>query len=328
MIVKFFELKKRDINKIKYFLLYGNNRGLIDETFNKTIKPSKTQNIYNYDENDILKNLDSFEETISIKSFFDKEKLIIINRATDKIFKIINNIIDKNLEDVSIVLISGILEKKSKIRNLFEKNKETIIVPFYEDNYQSLNIYIINFLKEKNISLSSQNINLIIERSKGDRINLINELNKIESFSKTQKQIKTEDILRLTNLSENFDATELVDNVLAKNQKKSLYILNENNFVSEDTILILRVFISRLKRLLKIQTEIKNTNKNSDQVLNKFKPAIFWKEKEFVKKQINILPLKKVQTLLVKANDLELLIKKNPSLSTNILTNFILEEVV
>ena len=326
MIVKFFELKKKDINKIKFFLLYGNNRGLIDETFNKTIKPSKTQNIYNYDESDILKNLDNFEETISIKSFFDKEKLIIINRATDKIFKTINNIIDKNQEDVSIVLISGILEKKSKIRNLFEKNKETVIVPFYEDNYQSLNMYIINFLKEKNISLSSQNINLIIERSKGDRINLINELNKIESFSKTHKQIKTEDILRLTNLSENFNATELVDNVLAKNQKKSLYILNENNFVSEDSILILRVFISRLKRLLKIQTEIKNTNKNSDQVLNNFKPVIFWKEKEFVKKQINILPLGKVQTLLIRASELELLIKKNPSLSTNILTNFILEE--
>ena len=326
MIIKFFELKKKDINKIKFFLLYGNNRGLIDETLNKTIKPSKTQNIYNYEENDILKNLDNFEETISIKSFFDKEKLIIINRATDKIFKTINNIIEKNLEDVSVVLISGILEKKSKIRSLFEKNNETLVVPFYEDNYQSLNMYIINFLKEKNISLSSQNINLIIERSKGDRINLINELNKIESFSKTQKQIKTEDILRLTNLSENFNATELVDNVLAKNQKKSLFILNENNFAAEDSILIFRVFINKLKRLLKIQTEIKNTNKNSDQVLNNFKPVIFWKEKEFVKKQINILPLEKVQTLLVRANDLELLIKKNPSLSTNILTNFILEE--
>ena len=326
MIIKFFELKKKDISKIKFFLLYGNNRGLIDETLNKTIKPSKTQNIYNYEENDILKNLDNFEETISIKSFFDKEKLIIINRATDKIFKTINNIIEKNLEDVSVILISGILEKKSKIRNLFEKNKETLTVPFYEDNYQSLNMYIINFLKEKNISLSPQNINLIIERSKGDRINLINELNKIESFSKTQKQIKTEDILRLTNLSENFNATELVDNVLAKNQKKSLYILNENNFAAEDSILIFRVFINKLKRLLKIQTEIKNTNKNSDQVLNNFKPIIFWKEKEFVKKQINILPLEKVQTLLIRANDLELLIKKNPSLSTNILTNFILEE--
>ena len=327
MIVKFFELKKRNLKEFRFFLLYGNNKGLIEETCNKVIKPIKNGNIFTYDESEIIKNIENFEETLLVKSFFDNEKLIIINRVTDKILKIIEKIIEKNLKDITLILTAGILEKKSKIRNLFEKQKELIIIPFYEDNYQSLNLLTTNFLKERNILLSPQNINLIIERCRGDRINLINELQKIESFSKNRKNIKVEDILKLTNLSENFNASELVDNTLAKNQKKTLYILNENNFVAEDSILILRTFINKLKRLFKIQNEIKKNNKNIDEIISNFKPIIFWKEKDIVKKQINILTLVKLERLLAKINNLELSIKKNPSQSTNILTNFILEEV-
>jgi DNA polymerase-3 subunit delta len=327
MIVKFFELKKKNLKEFQFFLLYGNNKGLIEETCNNVIKPIKNGNIFTYDENEVIKNIENFEETLLVKSFFDNEKLIIINRVTDKILKIIEKIIEKNLKDITLILTAGILEKKSKIRNFFEKQKELIIIPFYEDNYQSLNLLTTNFLKERNISLSPQNINLIIERCRGDRINLINELQKIESFSKNRKNIKVEDILKLTNLSENFNASELVDNTLAKNQKKTLYILNENNFVAEDSILILITFINKLKRLFKIQKEIKKNDKNIDEVISNFKPIIFWKEKDIVKKQINILTLVKLERLLIKINNLELSIKKNPSQSTNILTNFILEEV-
>ena len=327
MIVKFFELKKKNLKEFRFFLLYGNNKGLIEETCNKVIKPIKNGNIFTYDESEVIKNIENFEETLLVKSFFDNEKLIIINRVTDKILKIIEKIIEKNLKDITVILTTGVLEKKSKIRNFFEKQKDLIIIPFYEDNYQSLNLLTTNFLKENNILLSPQNINLIIERCKGDRMNLTNELQKIQSFAKNRRKINVEDILKLTNLSENFNASELVDNTLAKNQKKTLYILNENNFVAEDTILILRTFINKLKRLFKIQNEIKKYNKNIDEIISNFKPAIFWKEKDIVKRQITILTLEKLEKLLTKINNLELSIKRNPSLSTNILTNFILEEV-
>ena len=327
MIVKSFELKKKNLEKTQYFLLYGNNKGYIEETCNEIIKPIKKASIFKYEENEIIKNIENFFESISTSSFFEDEKLIIINRSTDKMLKIVEEIIDKELKDLTIVLTSGILEKKSKLRNFFEKHKEAIIVPFYEDNYQTLTLLANNYLKKRQIFLSTQNINLIIERCRGDRINLLNELQKIESFSKNKKNIKTEDILKLTNLSENFNASELVDNTLAKNEKKTLYILNENNFAAEDTILILRTFINKLKRLLKIQSEIKNNHKNIDEVITNFRPAIFWKEKDLVKKQIKVLPLEKLEDLLLKSNELELSIKKNPTISTNILTDFILEEV-
>ena len=325
MIIKHFELNKIIAEKNKFFLLYGNNSGLIKEIIKSKLKPFLYKKVFNYDESEIINNLDDFKEDILNKSFFDNEKLVIISRSTDKIYKIIEEIIEKKVEDLAIILISGALEKKSKLRNLFEKNKDTICIPFYEDNDRSLVSIVQNFLKEKKIQISNESVNLLIQRCSGDRINLYNELQKIESFSKNRKKIDIEDIAKLTNLSENLNFNELVDNVLAKNLKKTLYILNENNFASEDTILILRIFLIKLKRLLKIKSQIKIEN-NVENAIKNFKPPIFWKEKEILKKQVEILSFQNIKDLIVKTNDLELLVKKNPAISINIITNFIIEQ--
>ncbi len=325
MIIKAFELEKKNLLNQKFFLFYGSNKGLIDETLNKTIKPLVPSNIFRYDENDIIRNAEAFEENLSNKSFFEDKKLIIISRVTDKLYKLLINIVERNYEGIIIVLIAGVLEKKSKIRNLFEKDKGLFCVPFYEDNYQSLNFVAQKFLKEKKISVSQENINLIIERSANDRINLYNELSKIELFSKNKKIIDQKSILELTNLSENFSISELLDNTLIKNKKKVFNILNENIFVNEDNILILRTFSNKLKRLLKIKYQSKNEI-NLDKIINSYRPPIFWKEKDIVKKQLGIWNLNKIKNLIVKINDIELLVKKYPNSSTNILINFLLEQ--
>ncbi len=323
MIVKNFELNRKKLNLNKYFLLYGNNSGLIEETIEKTLKPNLPKNIITYDENEIMNN-HNFLEEICNKSFFDNEKLIIIQRATDKIKDLIIEIIEKNISDITFILISGVLEKKSKLRNFFERNKETICVPFYEDTNQTLSIITQNFLKEKKIALSQQNINMIVNRSRGDRINLYNELNKIDNFTKNKKRIETEDILKLTNLSENFDFSELIDSALAKNQKKTLYILSENNFSQDDTILIVKIFLNKLKRLLKIKSQIRNNNVEA--IISNFKPPIFWKEKDILKQQIKVWDYKEIQNLLVKTYNIEMLAKKNPAISISIITDFILQQ--
>ena len=325
MIIKAFELEKKNLLNQKFFLFYGSNKGLIDETLRKTIKPLVPSNIFRYDENDIIRNAEAFEENLSNKSFFEDKKLIIISRVTDKLYKLLINIVERNYEGIIIVLIAGVLEKKSKIRNLFEKDKGLFCVPFYEDNYQSLNFVAQKFLKEKKISVSQENVNLIIERSANDRINLYNELSKIELFSKNKKIIDQKSILELTNLSENFSISELLDNTLIKNKKKVFNILNENIFVNEDNILILRTFSNKLKRLLKIKYKSKNET-NLDKIINSYKPPIFWKEKDIVKKQLGIWNLNKIKNLIVKINDIELLVKKYPNSSTNILINFLLEQ--
>jgi len=324
MLVKYNDLRGFNKNKINYYLFYGPNLGLIEDTIKNIFKPIFSKNIINYDEGDILNNKEEFKEQIFNKSFFDDDKFIIINRATDKIFEIVKEIINTEIEDIKIIIKAANLEKKSKIRNFFENEKKTIITAFYEDNFQSLSLIVQNFFKEKNIKISNEIISLVIGRSKGNRINLNNELEKIFLLSKKNNMINYESISKLTNLFENYDFSELVDCYLLKNRKKTINILNENNPNSEDNILILRSFLFKLKRLKKLKNKVDN-KKNIDQIINTFKPPIFWKEKEVVKQQLKQRSLSDIKFLIKKVNNLEVLIKKNSQTSNQILNNFILE---
>ena len=327
MIIKFFENNKKDLSSFKYFLLYGKNKGLIEETIQKDFKKFLPKNTYKYDENEILNDLDNFRENIFNKSFFDNDKLVIIQRVSDKILKVIEELKEKEVEDVAIILISDQLEKKSKLRAFFEKDKKTICIAFYEDTNQTLSFIVQNFLKKLNINLSQQNINVIVGRAKGDRASLNNELMKLESYAMNKSNINVDDILKLTNLAENYDAAELVENSLAQNQKQTLHILNENNFSNEDCIMIIRIYLNKLKRLLKIISDMK-TNNDVNQVIMNYRPPIFWKEKDFVKKQVKIWSYENISELISKTNLLELQLKKNPTISIYLLTNFILEKTL
>ena len=324
MILKSFDLKKINLNISKFILFYGKNEGLKKDTIN--ILTDNKNEILNYEEKEILDNQDNFISNILSKSLFEKEKIIIIKRATDKIVNLIDNLSSKNLEDTVIIINADHLEKKSKLRNLFEKNKEIICVPFYEDTYKSLILIAQNFFKERKIRISSQSINLIIERSKGNRIDLKNELNKIDAFCKQKTSIEMDEILKLTNLSENYNFSELVDQCLAKNKKQTLNMLNENNQTSEDNIILIKTFLYKLKRLQKLQIELEE-KKDLDDVLSSFRPQIFWKDKEVVKKQLKTLPLNQIKRMKRKINNLELLVKKNSQISNEIINNFIYESL-
>ena len=325
MISKYYEIEKFK-NKTNYFLFYGENEGQKQDVTQANFAQFTKENIYKYTEKDIIENKQIFLENIYSKSFFENEKLILISDVSDKILNLIKEIIESNINDVVIILIAKRLDKKSKLRNYFEKKKIVLIVPFYEDTPQTLLSIAKKILFENKINLSSENINLIIERSQGDRINLKNELQKIINLSQNNKKLELEDILKLTNLSENYSAGELVDNCLSKNKKRTLNILNENIPSSEDNILILRTFLNKLKRLRKLRLNLKENN-NIDQVINSFKPPIFWKDKNIIKQQIKIWELNDIENFIVDLNNTESLIKKNPQISNQIINNMILDKV-
>jgi DNA polymerase-3 subunit delta len=326
MLIKSSELKSFKIQNTNYYLFYGPNTGLIEETINKIFKPTFPKNIINYDESEILNNIDEFKETVFNKSFFDNEKFIIINRASNKILDTIQELIESKITDLKIIIKAQTLEKNSKLRSYFEKSKSEVITPFYEDNYQSLSLMIHKIFRDKKINISNEIVNLIIERSKGNRININNELEKILNYAKNNNKISLDDVLILTNLVENYNISELVDQNLSRNSKKTINILNENNLNTEENILILRTFLSKLKRLEKLKIDLKK-NKNIEQVLSSARPPIFWKEKEIVKQQLKVKSLSDIKFLIKKVNYLELIIKKNLQASDKILNNFILENL-
>ena len=325
MILKSFEIEKIKIEDKNFFLFYGENQGHKNQIIEEKFKKKYKENTYYYDENEILNNENNFFNNILSKSFFENEKLIIINRATDKIKKTLEEVIEKKIQDLVIVLNANTLEKKSKIRSLFEKSKDAVCVPFYEDNNQTLSAIVNNFFKEKKIPISRLAINLIVQRARGDRQNVKNELEKVASFIKNKNKIEIYDLLKLTNLAENYNVSELIDCCLSKNKRRTINILNENNYSLEDCILIIRTFLIKTKRLIKLSKDFSKT-KNLDITISGFKPPIFWKEKDVVKQQIKSWSYKDAEDLMYEINTIELLIKKYSNNSINILSDFIIKK--
>ena len=324
MIFKSYEVNKINFTNYKIVLFYGENKGLIKEAVDKILLQINCKNIFRYTENEILSNIEIFYNQVFTSSFFETKKILILSQITNKFEETINSILEKKNEDTIIILIADKLDKKSKIRSLCEKNKKIICVPFYADDKRILNNLIREFFVKKQILISQSQINLILTRV-FDRNQLNIELNKIEAFLSNKTKIKSDEILKLINLSENYSASELVDNYLAKNQKKIMEILNENNFNSEENLIVIRVFLNKLKRLQKLKLSSKNFNEDMERAISEFKPVIFWKEKDIIKQQLKSWSLNQLRSLFKDLNYLELIVKKNFSNSNLIINNFFLK---
>tara|TARA_B100001027_G_scaffold208307_1_gene173473 strand:+ start:527 stop:1537 length:1011 start_codon:yes stop_codon:yes gene_type:complete len=322
MILKSFEIEKKDISKYKFFLIYGENEGLKREIIDKIITRNKGKKI-KFEESQILKNKYDFLNEITNKSLFETERIFLLERCTDKISEVILDICDNNNDELFIANC-GILEKKSKIRNHLEKSNTAVIIPTYKEDFQSLSNLAKSFFIQRKISISYETLNLLINRCSGDRGNLNKELEKISNYLSDKKNISLKEISILTNLSENYSAAELVDASLSKNIKKTCEILNENNYSQEDIFLILRVFLQRTKKILSLLENIKY-EKDIEKVISLHKPPIFWKDKPVIKKQLQAWSYDNIKNLICRLNDIEVEIKKNNSLSLILMKNFIYE---
>ena len=326
MILKHFQLSNINNFKSNCYLFYGENEGLKSEAIDIIKKSGFTKNFYRYEESEILNNYDNFLNEVTNKSFFEENKLIIISRVSEKIYTLIDEIRNAEIDDVKIIINSGKLDKKSKLRQNFEKQKDLLCIAFYEDDNKTLANLAYKFFQDKKISISREITNLLVERCRGDRNNLKNELSKIELFLKDKKNITQEQLLNLTNLAENYSFSELVDACLSKNVNKTVRIINENNFSSEDCVSIVRTFLAKSKRLLLLK-QMNNENNNLEKNISDFKPPIFWKDKEIVRQQFKHWSLEGIENLIFFINDIELILKKNNINSVNLLNDFILSQV-
>ena len=322
MILRHFELKKFNKKSYNLILLHGKNEGLQKEVLSENFISNFDGIVNKYDESDFIYNFEIILSEILNKSLFDDSKIIIVSRVSDKILKNIEKIIEKNLVDVKIILKSGVLEKKSKLRNFFEKSKILISVPFYDDNLQTLANLANEFLRKNKIKISRESLNLLVNRSSGSRDHLKLELEKILYYSLSKKNIDFEIIQKLSNLAESHNVSELADNYLAKNQKNVARILNENNYSNEDCILIIRTILNKSKRLLNIVDSYEN-NKNLDEVISSVRPPIFWKDKDIVKKQATSWKLDDLKKNIYKINEIEAILKTNSQNSLNLISDFI-----
>ena len=323
MIIKTFEITKNKFDKQNFFLVYGENEGLKNEVV-ENLKKNFNGNIENYDESQILADKVFFYEKIFNQSLFEKERILLVNRCSEKIYEVVENILEKGISDTKIILKANILEKKSKLRSLFEKDKNLIIVPTYKDTSLGLLEIARKFFYNYKISISQEAVNLLVSRCNGERGHLKSELDKVFIYMHGKKNINLEEIYKLTNLSENFSINELVDNSLSKNYQKTSEIISESNYKLEDGIIILRTFLQRAKRLLNIYEKQEN-NVNFDSLINDYKPPIFWKDKPIVKKQLENWSKSRIKDLINNINKTETYLKKNSYVGLMLVFDFIYE---
>ena len=169
MIIKTFDLNQINLNSNRYMLFYGVNEGAKFEEISKIISKYKDKTIYKYDEKEILENTDNVINNFLSKSLFENQKLLIINRSSEKILKFISELIEREIPDIFVIINSTALDKRSKLRKLFEKDKNLICVPFYQDTNSTLTARVQKFLREKNIKISQSDLNILIQKCNGDR---------------------------------------------------------------------------------------------------------------------------------------------------------------
>ena len=327
MIKKSYEVKKdlKTLINYKFYLLYGENSGLKKDITNeiKTIINNKklTPEHFTIYENEILENKNNFYNTVYSGSLFSDIKIITIKNGTDKISELIKDITSKNQENVFIIIFADILEKKSKLRNFFEKDKNTICVPCYTDSLRDLEIIASENLRKNNINLSRECINLLIEKSNNDRDHLTNEIKKIKSFAINKKNFTIEELALLINFTGDYKSDHFINECLCGNIKEYKKILSELYTNTINQIFFLRVLANKIQRLFKMK-KIENDYSNVDDLLSTVKPPIFWKEKPMVKKQLTIWNLQELNIIINEINNTELLCKKNPHISQAIFFNF------
>ena len=327
MILKSYELQKNPSNLSKYnlFLLYGENDGLrkdIKESIKVAVNQQNTHiELLSLYENDIIDNEENLYNSIYSGSLFSNKKIITINNGTDKIIKQVKDIVEKFPENVFLIIFSGVLDKKNKLRNLFETNIKTLCIPCYLDSDKDLEIIAKTEFKKNDIILSKELINLLIEKSNNDRNNLRNEIGKITSFALNKKNLEIDEIKSIINFSGEYKSDSLINECLCGNIAQYKKILSELYLNTVNQISLLRILSNKIQRLLYMKEMERNYN-DLDGLLNASKPPIFWKEKPMVKKQLTIWTLGNLKNTIYEINDIELLCKKNPQISNMVFFDF------
>ena len=303
------------IHNCKLFLFYGENQGLKQEFKEKLKKQNKTKEILNLFQDEIIKNKNILVNEIKNKSLFNEKKIIFINQVNDKILDTLDEIVE-SIQEERVFLFADILDKKSKLRNYFEKSKSCGISPCYQDNEITIKKIISRRLKDFQ-GVTSQIINFITQNTGLDRNKVNNEIDKIIScFS--DKKVDFNKIDSLLNNRTNDDFNLLKDEALKGNKINTNRLLADTVFEIENNIYYLNSINQRINRLNEIQN-MKQENLNVDSIISNLKPPVFWKDKAMLLEQSKKWNKNKIQKALKKTYNTEIEMKSNSSIRKDLL---------
>lgn len=317
-------LAEQNINSIAtdLILFFGENIGLKNE-FKKKIKSNnKNVKTITFFQEEIVKDENKFFREILNVSLFEKEKIYIIEQSNDKMLEILEKI-KSDVDNQKIYLFADLLDKKSKLRNYFEKSKNTSAIACYVDNEITIKKIILNKLR-KFKGLSPQNVNIIMENCNLDRDKLNNELEKIVTFF-TNEKIEGDKLEALLNTKINDNFNLLKDEAINGNKIKTNNLLSDTIIEPEKNILYLNIINQRFNKISDVLRMVQTTN--LENAINIIKPPIFWKDKASFVEQTKKWDSKKIKNILNKTYSIEIEIKSNSVINKNILLKKLLVDI-
>ena len=309
-----------EILKNNITLFYGDNLGLIDD-FKKKISTKSKSKILNYTQTDIINNEDIILNEIRNVSLFEEKKIFFIQDVNDKILELIKKILNEIKND-KLFLFANLLEKRSKLRTFFEKERKTDVVPCYPDNEITLKKLISNNLKNFS-GITPVIINTIINNCGKERSRIKNEIGKIKSYYENQS-VSYDSLIKILNLKEDNDFNLIKDIALSGNNSETNKVFNSAIIEPNSVAYYISVINNRLFKL----KEIKKLNSaNIDKTINDIKPPIFWKDKPIFINQLKIWNLKKITSALEKTYEAEMVVKTSPFIDKKIIIKKLLIDI-
>ena len=317
MILKSYSVEQNIeiLKNYKATLIYGENSGIKDDIKEEIKKRNKKSEILTFFESDILKDSLLYNH-IANQSLFTQKKVIFIQNSSDKILEQISESLEREYKDVQIYVFAENLDKKSKLRSLFEKNKNLAIFACYEDTERTLITYINKELQDFK-GLTGEIVNLIISNSSQNRKIIKNELIKIKNYF-LDKKINKEKIEEILNIKNDKGFEEIRDKALIGEKDKINELLSSTTILNEDAFFYLNTLNYRIMRLHKI-VKGSEENKDYEQMIDNLKPPVFWKDRPIILKQLKKWDLKKLEKTIVNIGKTEILMKKNSHLRNDII---------
>ena len=318
-------LVENDISILKdknIILIYGENTGLKDDLKKSIIERNKNKEVIKFTQDEILRDNSLLNNEIVNLSLFNDKKIIIINNITDKSVSLIETNI--NQDNCIICLFSGSLEKKSKLRKLFEKEKKLGLIACYEDNEITLRNYIKKYLK--NIKgLNPEIINFIIDNSNKSRDKIKNELDKMAIYF-MEKQINILELKQLLNLDENDNSQRLRDTAILGDKKQLNELISKTQINEQDSMIYIRGLLNQFVKLAEI-LEINKNKKNLTEAIESLNPRVFWKDKPIVLGQANKWEIKEIKMTIDELTNAEILIKSSSDIKGSEITKKLLIDI-
>jgi len=304
------------LNEYKAVLLYGENDGFKDDIKSKLKKNNQESEIINFFESEIIKNKNILYENIVNGSLFGGNKIIFIQYVTDKILSEITQALEKNDERTKLYVFCDALDKKSKLRKLFETQKNLAVLACYADNERTLVNYINKALNGFK-GLSGELINLIITNSGSNRKIIQNELVKIKDYF-VKKIINEKQLLEILNIKNDTSFDDIRDKAMMGEKKLTNKLLSEIEIHEDDAFFYLNNLNFRILKLIEIQESNSEFN-DYQKTIDNMKPPIFWKDKPVFLKQLKKWNLDQLYKAAYKVGETEILMKKNSKIKNSII---------